>query len=73
MKTAGDTAGNQHVAGIHGLGVDQPGQRGAVGAQQERGLDQVALRLLDGECGEFTVIQSAFRHHAVDRAAELCL
>ena len=46
-------------------------QGGAVGAQQEGRLDQVALRLLDRQRGKLAVIERALRHHPVDRPAKL--
>ena len=54
-----------------GARMGEAGQGGAIGAQQERGLDQIALRLLDRECGEIAVVERALAHHAIDGAAEL--
>ena len=62
--------------GHHGRGVErqriaEARQGRAIGAQQEDGLDQVATRLLDGECGERTVVAGALGHHAIDGEPEL--
>ena len=54
-----------------GSAVAEPGQRRAIGAQQEDRLDEIAARLLDGERGQRAVVAGAFGHHAVDRQAEL--
>jgi hypothetical protein len=45
-----------HRAGVHRLGGTEARQGGAKRAQQEDRLDHVAARLLDGQCGEFTVV-----------------
>src|SRR5216683_3220367 len=51
--------------------IAEPRQRGAIGTHQEDRLDQITARLLDGECGEFAIIQRAFAHHAIDGEREL--
>jgi hypothetical protein len=48
-------------------------QGGAIGAQQEGGLDEVALGLLDGERGKEAVVAGPLRHHAIHREAHLLL
>ena len=73
LENRGHPALDPHRRGFHRLGVGEAGQGGAIGAQQERGLDQVALRLLDRQRGEFTVVQRPLGHHPVDRATELLL
>ena len=62
-----------HLGRIEGLAVIQPGQGGAIGAQQKRRLDQIAPGLLDGEGRQVWVIQTAFRHDAIDRQLQLLL
>ena len=71
LEDRGDPALHEHGAGVDGAAMGEAGQGGAVGAQQERGLDQVALGLQDGECGELAVEAGALGHDAVDGAAEL--
>ena len=56
---------------VERLGIAEARQGGAIGAHQEDRLDQVALRLLDGERGEVAVVERALRHHPVDGEAEL--
>ena len=56
-----------HAAGIDGLGVSQPGQGCAVGAQQENRLHQIARALLDGQCCKFGVVDRALGHDPVHR------
>ena len=69
----GDAAAQRHRGGIDRGGVAEAGQGGAVGAQQEGGFDQVALRLFDCQGGEFGVVERAFGHHPIHRAAHLLL
>ena len=59
------------AAGVERLGVAEARQRGAVGAQQEDRLDQVAARLLDGQRGELAVVERALAHDAVDGERQL--
>ncbi len=49
----------------------EPGQCRPVGADQEDRLDHVATGLLDSDGREVRVVERAFRHDAVDGAAEL--
>ena len=71
LEGGGDAAVELHARGVQRHAGAQARQRGAVGAQQEDGFDQVARRLLDRERGEFGVVDRAFGHHAVDRELEL--
>ena len=71
LEHRGNAAPHQHRCGIHRQRIGEARQGGAIGAQQERRLDQVALRLLHRQRGEFAVVQRAFAHRAVDRAAKL--
>ena len=47
-----------HRRRLHRSRMGEAGQGGAIGTQQERGLDQVALRLLDRQGREFAVVQA---------------
>ena len=46
--------------------VADPGQGRAIGPEQERGLDRVALDLLDRHRGEIGCVQPALAHHLID-------
>ena len=73
LVDGGDAADRLHGGGVDRQAGGEPRQGGAVGAQQEGGLHQVTLRLLDRQGGEAAVVDRAFRHHPVDGAAELRL
>ena len=60
-----------HGRGLERFRCAEAHQRGAIGAQQEGGLDQVAPRLLDGQRREEAVVARPFRHDAIDREAHL--
>ena len=62
---------DNHLAGVHRLGMTKPWQCRAVGAQQKHRLDQVAPRLLDGERSEFRIVKRALAHHPVNRERQL--
>ncbi len=66
-----DTAGDLHGAGIDGLGGAEARQGGAEGAHEERRLDEIAARLLDGQGREVAVVERALGHDAVDGERQL--
>lgn len=71
LESGGDAAVQRHARGVERHAVAEPRQRRAVGAQQKDGLHHVARGLLDGERGQFGVVDRALGHHAVDRELEL--
>ena len=71
LEGGGDAPLGHHAAGVDRQGVAEARQGGAVGAQQEDRLDQVAARLLDGERGQLAVVARALGHHAIDGEREL--
>ena len=73
LEDGGDAALDLHGAGVDGAALGEAGEGGAIGAEEEGGLDEVALGLEDGAGGEFGVVAGAFAHDAVDGAAELGL
>jgi hypothetical protein len=71
LEGRGDAPLGHHVGRVDGQRIAEARQGRAIGAQQEDRLDQVAARLLDGECGQGAVVAGAFGHHAIDRQPEL--
>ena len=59
-----DATADRHGGGVERLGGAETRQRRAIGAHQEGGLDDVALRLLQRERGEVLVVERALVHHA---------
>ena len=59
MKMAETRRRISMVAVSTGVAVAEAGQGGAVGAEEEGGLDQVALGLEDGAGGEFAIVAGA--------------
>ena len=47
------------------------GQGGAIGTDQENGLDQIATRLFDGQRRQIRVVERAFGHHPIHRQRQL--
>ena len=66
-----DTALDAHPAGFERLRVAEARQRGAIGAHEEDGFDQVATRLHDGKGGELAIVERALSHGSIDGEAEL--
>src|SRR5215831_18330181 len=66
-----DAAADRHALGCDRLAHSEAAQGGAERAQQERGFDQIALRLLDRERGEIAIVERSLAHHAIDAEAEL--
>ncbi|MCY1536499.1 hypothetical protein D9M68_719590 [compost metagenome] len=58
-----DTPAQLHPRGLQRQRGAEARQRGAVGAQQEDRLHQVAGRLLDRQGSQLLVVQRAFAHH----------
>ena len=73
LEHRGNAPPDLHRRSIDRQRMREARQRRAVGAQQERSLDQIALRLLHCQRGKFPVIQRTFAHRAIDTAAELTL
>src|SRR5205823_14173959 len=71
LEGRGNPSPHLHCAGVDRLGCAKARQRGAEGAHQEDGLDQVAARLLDGQRRQFAVVQRAFGHDTVDAERKL--
>ncbi|MNI16989.1 hypothetical protein D3C73_703450 [compost metagenome] len=67
----GNAAFDLHVGSVERHRIAEPGQGGAIGAQQEDRLDQVAARLAHGKRCKRTVIKRGLRHHPIDGKAEL--
>src|SRR3984893_8505178 len=68
-----DAPAHCHRAGINRLTPAKTGQRRAKGALQKNRFDQVAARLLDGDCRKLAIIERALAHDAIDCPAELLL
>ena len=66
LERGRDAAGDGHVGSFNRVGGTQTRQGGAIGADQENSLDQIATRLFDGKGGKVGVVQRAFGHHAID-------
>ena len=66
-----DAALDAHPGGVPRHAVGQPWQRGAVGAQQEDRLHQVAAGLFDRQRRQLAVVNAAFGHHPIHRQPQL--
>jgi hypothetical protein len=71
LERRGDTAPDVHGAGVDRLRRAEPRQRGAIRADEEDRLDQVAARLFDRERGQLAVVERALGHHPVAGEREL--
>ena len=59
-----DAAADRHAGGVDRLRRAEAGQGGAIGAHQEGGLDDVALRLLQRQRREIGIVERALVHDA---------
>ena len=71
LKRRGNAAAHVHRAGVDGFRCREPRQRGAESTQQKKRFDQIAPRLLDGQCRQVAIVERAFGHHAINRQGHL--
>src|SRR6185437_2860268 len=71
LEGRGNPPPDLHLAGIDRLGGAEPRQRGSEGTDQKDRLDQIAARLFYGKRRQFSVMERALGHDAIDAEAEL--